>query len=318
MNLSTADLKAQVIRPGSLFDYAGPLDQEGLTRLGGDLRDRLKELEVPSEQILRVFAVFVELGQNIIRYGWVHPDEWRPLGALAVSGSGDRYEVVGGNWILATHIPGLQAKLERLSRLDEPRLKELYQSERRRNRDPKILSTGLGLLDMSRRAAGPLDFRFEPAAQGVGLFCLGLKVGPRMDLGALGSADQMEPLLIEAGKYTPAVRFDPARRLLELVGESYPENTAQFYAPLFGWIDRFFATLRPGEQVEVVLEIWYFNSSSSKALMDLFDRLLKGRKRGLELRVRWRYDPENQSAKENGEEFAEDLTSLDFRLESKP
>lgn len=317
MQFGLEEIKARVARPGAFFEYAGPLDQERLADLGEQLRDRLRERGVADPQILALFAVLVEQGQNIIRYGASTPGDGRPWCGLAVSGGPERFEVVGGNLLNEEQVPPLKVKLERLSFLDRAGLKELYQQERRRNRDRRAKSTGLGLLEMSRRAAGPLDFRFEPAGPGRCFFWLCVSLGPRPDTDPIEGNGMIEPLLLEAGKYTPAVRFDPLKGVLELVGESYPENTAQFYAPLFDWIERYIGALKPGERLEVVLELSYFNSSSSKALMDLFDRLIKAKKRGLAPVVRWLHDPHNPSAKENGEEFAEDLVELDFRVEEK-
>jgi hypothetical protein len=81
----------------------------------------------------------------------------------------------------------------------------------------------------------------------------------------------MENLEITATKYTPEITFDAGSNVLEIKGETYPENTAEFYAPVFTWLDEYIAQLQD-QQVTLNLEITYFNSSSSKVLMDLFDR----------------------------------------------
>ncbi len=43
----------------------------------------------------------------------------------------------------------------------------------------------------------------------------------------------MDNLRIEPTKYTPEIIFDAETNLLEIKGETYPENTAEFYAPVF-------------------------------------------------------------------------------------
>lgn len=126
----------------------------------------------------------------------------------------------------------------------------------------------------------------------------------------------MENLLISATKYTPEISFDATKCLLAITGESYPENTAEFYSPVFDWLESFLDSLQD-QTVTVNIEIIYFNSSSSKVLMDLFDRLEEAVKAGKRITLNWIYDREDQSSLEYGEEFQEDLEVLKLNLVEK-
>lgn len=126
----------------------------------------------------------------------------------------------------------------------------------------------------------------------------------------------MENLVIAKTDSTPEISFDAGTGILELHGESYPENTAAFYAPVFDWINAYLA--KDGmPPVKLNIEILYFNSSSSKALMNLFDLLNSKVKEGKSIVVNWIYDTDNESALEYGEEFKEDLDTLPFELVEK-
>lgn len=127
----------------------------------------------------------------------------------------------------------------------------------------------------------------------------------------------MENLYIEASKYTPEVMFDASSQILEIKGESYPENTAEFYAPVFSWINELLEQAKPDSQLTINMEIIYFNSSSSKVLMDLFDLFEDRASQGMNIQVNWIYDEENESALEYGEEFQEDLNVVEFNLQVK-
>jgi hypothetical protein len=124
----------------------------------------------------------------------------------------------------------------------------------------------------------------------------------------------MEDLIIEATRSSPEIRFDAAARCLTLRGESYPENAATFYAPVFARVQALLDDLRPGESVEVELEIGYLNSSSTKVILNLLDLLDLAAWKGASIRVTWRYDPQNETALECGEDFSEELTAVEFRL----
>ncbi len=121
----------------------------------------------------------------------------------------------------------------------------------------------------------------------------------------------------EATKHTPKVFFNAENNVLEINGESYPENMAEFAAPIFSWLEEYLEQLE-NQPFTVDIELTYFNSSSSKMLLDLFDRLEEEvSDNGKKITVNWIYDADNDSSEEYGEEFQEDLESLTFNLVQK-
>ncbi len=127
----------------------------------------------------------------------------------------------------------------------------------------------------------------------------------------------MENLIIDATKSSPYIHFDCAQHTLTIKGESYPENAAKTYAPMFAWLEEFLNGLRD-EKVQVDLEITYFNSSSSKILMNFFDMLENAAELGKKIVVDWRYHEDNETALECGEEFMEDMNFVEFHLTEIP
>ena len=124
----------------------------------------------------------------------------------------------------------------------------------------------------------------------------------------------MDNLVIEASRSSPAIRFDADSRCLSISGESYPENAAAFYAPVFAWLKAFLADLVPGVAVQVDLDVRYLNSSSTKVMLNFLDLLEQAAQDGTPVIVNWRYDPDNQSILECGQDFSEELTALTFNL----
>ncbi|CAN2041167.1 SiaC family regulatory phosphoprotein domain-containing protein [Candidatus Magnetomoraceae bacterium gMMP-15] len=123
----------------------------------------------------------------------------------------------------------------------------------------------------------------------------------------------MENLNIESTECTPSIFFDFNNNTLKITGESYPENTSKFYEPIFNWLEEYLEQVKD-QTVAMNIEIVYFNSSSSKILMDLFDMLEEEAEQEKNIVVNWYYDKENDMALEYGEEFKEDLESLTFNL----
>jgi hypothetical protein len=127
----------------------------------------------------------------------------------------------------------------------------------------------------------------------------------------------MQDLYIAASNSSPEIRCDYQRQEVTIRGESYPENTAAFYAPLRAWLAEYFHSAQ-GTQLALIIELVYFNSSSSKVLLDLLDWLDDLAAEGRVLSVNWIYDAENEMALDAGTEFGEDLNALTFHLRTKP
>jgi hypothetical protein len=123
----------------------------------------------------------------------------------------------------------------------------------------------------------------------------------------------MDSLIIDAFERSPEVRFDAVARTLAIRGESYPEDASAVFGPIFAWLNQFFAD-GGREPVAVEFELVYFNSSSAKALMNIFQLLDRAAGGGTSVTVDWRYAADDETMKEFGEDFSEDLAHVSFRL----
>jgi len=124
----------------------------------------------------------------------------------------------------------------------------------------------------------------------------------------------MENLNIEATDRSPAVQFDFGQNEMKVIGESYPEDVSTFYHPIFEALDGYLADLGNG-RCRFQFELIYFNSSSAKAIMMLMEKLDEAAKSGASIEVFWFYDEEDDTMRELGEEFGEDLEHAVFHLE---
>lgn len=126
----------------------------------------------------------------------------------------------------------------------------------------------------------------------------------------------MEPLFIDKTEYTPSIRLDAATHRMEIRGDSFPENTYDFYRPVMQWLKTYFAG-NATHEVEIEIALNYFNSSSSQQYFELFDLIEAGVKRGWKVRVAWIYTPQNESVLEAGEDFLEEFPSIKIDLIEK-
>jgi SiaC family regulatory phosphoprotein len=64
-------------------------------------------------------------------------------------------------------------------------------------------------------------------------------------------------------------------------------------------------------------ELIYFNSSSAKAIMLLLEKLDKLAARKASVTINWYYDEEDDTMRELGAEFGEDLKHVEFNLKKR-
>lgn len=115
----------------------------------------------------------------------------------------------------------------------------------------------------------------------------------------------MNMLDIPQSSSTPLVRCDPAKRKISISGESYPENSFSFYAPIFDWAKEY---LSGSDDLHLDIDISYMNSSSTKCVLDLLDLLEDAHAKGVKVDIVWRYDKENPRSLDLAEEFQEEVT----------
>ncbi len=116
----------------------------------------------------------------------------------------------------------------------------------------------------------------------------------------------MENFTIKGSTYIPTVNFDAATGILEMSGESYHEYTIEFFQPILEWLRKYLE--EPNRNITFNFKMTYFNTSSSRRFLEIFDMLedYKKHKNGTVL-VRWHYKEGDVDMLESGEEYAEDV-----------
>jgi hypothetical protein len=121
----------------------------------------------------------------------------------------------------------------------------------------------------------------------------------------------MESLSIEGTAKTPTIKFDAELGLIEIKGRSIPENSIEFYKPLVDWLEKYGKVAKPLTKVNVQLE--YFNTSSSKCILDVFKKLEGIHKSNNEVIINWYYEEDDEDMLEAGEDY-ESIIRVPFKM----
>jgi hypothetical protein len=111
----------------------------------------------------------------------------------------------------------------------------------------------------------------------------------------------MEKFSIDGTPKTPSISFDLAAGVLEIKGRSIPENSIEFYKPLVDSLDKYASS--PKGQTNVNIQLEYFNTSSSKCILDLFKKLEAIHKSGSAVTINWHYEEDDEDMLEAGEDY---------------
>jgi len=113
----------------------------------------------------------------------------------------------------------------------------------------------------------------------------------------------MEIINIQASDDSPSVILDINSGKFEISGKSMPENVVAYYQPVFDWLNSFAES--DHNKLVFDFKLLYFNTASSKILLDIMIMLEEMHEAGKEITVKWHYSEEDEDMLEAGEEYAE-------------
>ena len=121
----------------------------------------------------------------------------------------------------------------------------------------------------------------------------------------------MESISIEGTPKTPSVKFDANTGIIEIKGRSIPENSIEFYRPLVEWLEEY--SKEPQKLTTVNIQLEYFNTSSSKCILDVFKKLEAIKKARNEVIINWYYEEDDEDMLEAGEDY-ESIIRIPFKM----
>lgn len=117
--------------------------------------------------------------------------------------------------------------------------------------------------------------------------------------------------------FTPEVIMDMDTGKCSIIGESYLEEPFKLYDDILEWVKSYVDHFSQ-KPLTIDVELTYINSTSSRAILDLFRGIAELKRNGAPIEVAWRYpegDDDFNEIKEEGEEFI-DESGLNIQLVS--
>ncbi len=109
----------------------------------------------------------------------------------------------------------------------------------------------------------------------------------------------MEPIYIDGTNRTPFVSLDPSGKF-KIRGRSIHENPSKFFDPIIDWVTAYLE--EPRETTVFDIELEYFNSGSSRYILDIL-RLLMEDNFNKKLIINWYYEDGDDDLLERGQYY---------------
>ena len=114
---------------------------------------------------------------------------------------------------------------------------------------------------------------------------------------------ELKNINIPASIDTPKILLNSTTGILSFEGKSFPPDVAQFFERTTNWIQKYL--LGPAEKTVVNLKLDYFNTASSKIILDLLYKFEELKNQGNDVVVKWYYPEDDEDMEETGIEYSE-------------
>jgi hypothetical protein len=121
----------------------------------------------------------------------------------------------------------------------------------------------------------------------------------------------MVTLHIKPTEDVPEVILDQEKEIFEISGMSLPEDVNTFYEPVLNWVKLYMRNPNPFTVFN--FRYTYFNTATSKIILDILTILEEMIEAGYNVVVRWYFAERDEDMLEAGNEFSE-MVGVPFEL----
>lgn len=152
------DLRKDFDNSGIMMCFNGPFSHSIIEEIGTALRNHLAAENIAQAAVLDVFAVYIELAQNVRNYLALREITQGEANSsiITIARKGDGYAVASGNFILNSDADTLCSRIHEINGLTPEERKRQYREQMRRETAPSALGAGLGFLEIAKRSSDKL------------------------------------------------------------------------------------------------------------------------------------------------------------------
>ncbi|MFC5704314.1 SiaB family protein kinase [Cohnella faecalis] len=164
-------------RNGILISFSGRLSQQLIEEYGEAVKTYLETDKRPKNEIYHIFSIFIEQTQNIKNYCTSKSesalyDQISSSCIVTIGRETDGNFICSGNLVDNGDLATLISHIEPIINLQKDELKRLYKEKLKQPFDGTSSGAGVGLIDIARKAALPLEYSVTKLDDRVSFFTL--------------------------------------------------------------------------------------------------------------------------------------------------
>ncbi len=158
-----------------VFCYNGYLSQQIVLSMGDMLKKKVADTGPSTAP--KIFYIFVEQAQNIVRYSAQRIDSEERAnrlgyGSLAIGINNEKYFCMCGNLVDKTKSEFLRNRLEEILKMDKEALKAAYKERLKAGPEEGSEGASIGFIEMARKSSEAIEFDFLNADEEYDFFYL--------------------------------------------------------------------------------------------------------------------------------------------------
>ncbi|MDX1904111.1 MAG: DUF1987 domain-containing protein [Thermonemataceae bacterium] len=116
---------------------------------------------------------------------------------------------------------------------------------------------------------------------------------------------------IKSTYFTPNVTLNAETGECSISGESYLEDTWEFYRPILDWLKQYSEEVK--KPIDFKFNLTYYNTSSSKCFLDIVKLLKDYKDVGGEVAISWYHPEDDEDIKEEAEDY-KNFLNIDINI----
>ncbi len=109
----------------------------------------------------------------------------------------------------------------------------------------------------------------------------------------------------------PTIILDKDKGVFLIRGRSFPDDAYAVFHPAIEWMEEY--AKNPNQETVFVFRLYYYNSSTAKALLEILNILQQLHDDGYKVKVQWVYHEDDEVILEQGEDYAS-IFDLEFEF----
>lgn len=168
---------AQISNDNIILSYKGPLTDVLLSEFSRDIRKKMQEEDPKIGK--KVFAIFMELAQNVLYYSKEENhfgQKKDKVGTLVIVAEEDSYRLITGNLVYKKDVPLLEDKCKIVNSLNRDELREYKRNLRNNPNNEESKGAGIGLVQAALTSDNPLGVEVQEVGTNFAFFVLSVYV----------------------------------------------------------------------------------------------------------------------------------------------